>query len=169
MIPEALVKWNLTDEFVAVRSSGLDEDGTEHSFAGQFESYLYRRGVEGIVDAIGRCWASAFSERNFAYRAAIGKSDAVPRMGVIIQRMIDSESAGVAFSRNPLDPGDRESLIVESVWGQGEAIVSGKLDSDHFIVNRSTREYEVSVANKMAAIVQHSEGGTHQVLSLIHI
>ena len=163
LIPEALVKWNLTDEFVAVRSSGLDEDGTEHSFAGQFESYLYRRGVEGIVDAIGRCWASAFSERNFAYRAAIGKSDAVPRMGVIIQRMIDSESAGVAFSRNPLDPGDRESLIVESVWGQGEAIVSGKLDSDHFIVNRSRREYEVSVANKVAAIVQHPEGGTHEV------
>ena len=163
LIPEALAQYSLSDEFVAIRSSGLDEDGTEHSFAGQFESYLYRRGADAIVEAIGRCWASAFSERNVAYRQAIGKPDSVPRMGVIIQQMIDSESAGVAFSRNPLAPGDRDALIVESVWGQGEGIVSGKLDSDHFIVNRSTREYDVTVANKVTAIVQHPEGGIHQV------
>ena len=163
LIPEALAQYSLSDEFVAIRSSGLDEDGTEHSFAGQFESYLYRRGADAIVEAIGRCWASAFSERNVAYRQAIGKPDSVPRMGVIIQQMIDSESAGVAFSRNPLAPGDRDALIVESVWGQGEGIVSGKLDSDHFIVNRSTLEYDVTVANKVTAIVQHPEGGIHQV------
>ena len=163
LIPEALAQYSLSDEFVAIRSSGLDEDGTEHSFAGQFESYLYRRGADAIVEAIGRCWASAFSERNVAYRRAIGKPDSVPRMGVVIQQMIDSESAGVAFSRNPLAPGDRDALIVESVWGQGEGIVSGKLDSDHFVVNRSTREYDVTVANKVTAIVQHPEGGIHQV------
>lgn len=124
LIPEALAQYSLSDAFVAIRSSGLDEDGTEHSFAGQFESYLYRRGADAIVEAIGRCWASAFSERNVAYRRAIGKPDSVPRMGVVIQQMIDSESAGVAFSRNPLAPGDRDALIVESVWGQGEGIVS---------------------------------------------
>ena len=163
LIPLALTEYGLADSFVAVRSSGLDEDGTDHSFAGQFESYLYRRGPEAIVKAIGRCWASAFSERNVAYRRAIGKSDSVPRMGVIIQEMVTSESAGVAFSRNPLAPGDRDALIVESVWGQGEGIVSGKLDSDHFVINRTTGEYSVTIATKEKAIVQHPEGGTREV------
>ena len=163
LIPEALAQYKLSEDFVAVRSSGLDEDGLEHSFAGQFESYLYRRGPEAIAEAIGRCWASAFSERNVAYRKAIGKPDSVPRMGVVIQRMIASESAGVAFSRNPLAPGDRNTLIVESVWGQGEGIVSGKLDSDHFVVNRNTGEYDVTVANKVGKIVARPEGGIHQV------
>tara|TARA_B100000686_G_scaffold240910_1_gene249437 strand:+ start:3867 stop:6557 length:2691 start_codon:yes stop_codon:yes gene_type:complete len=163
LIPAALAQYELSEDFVAVRSSGLDEDGLEHSFAGQFESYLYRRGPEAIAEAIGRCWASAFSERNVAYRNAIGKTDSVPRMGVIIQRMIASESAGVAFSRNPLAPGDRKALIVESVWGQGEGIVSGKLDSDHFVVDRSTGEYEANLATKKTAIVQNPEGGIHEV------
>jgi phosphohistidine swiveling domain-containing protein len=163
LLPEALAQYDLSDAFVAVRSSGLDEDGTEHSFAGQFESYLYRQGPKAIAEAIGRCWASAFSERNVAYRKAIGKPDSVPRMGVVIQRMIASESAGVAFSRNPLAPGDRDTLIVESVWGQGEGIVSGKLDSDHFVVNRNTGEYDVTVANKVGKIVARPEGGIHQV------
>ena len=163
LIPAALAQYELSEDFVAVRSSGLDEDGLEHSFAGQFESYLYRRGPEAIAEAIGRCWASAFSERNVAYRNAIGKTDSVPRMGVIIQRMIASESAGVAFSRNPLAPGDRKARIGESVWGQGEGIVSGKLDSDHFVVDRSTGEYEANLATKNTAIVQNPEGGIHEV------
>lgn len=157
-VRQALVDHGLQDAFVAVRSSGLDEDGFEHSFAGQFESYLYRRGDKAVLEAVGGCWASGFSERNVAYRAAIGANGAPPRMGVIVQLMVDSESAGVAFSRDPLVPCDRDTLIVESAWGQGEAIVGGDLDCDRFSVDRSTMEFEAHVASKTHAIVRARSG-----------
>lgn len=159
----ALSRLELDDAYVAVRSSGLDEDGTEHSFAGQFEACLYRRGADTVLDAIGRCWASAFSERNVAYRRAIGAADTVPRMGVIVQRMVDPDSAGVSFSRNPLDPGDRDGLVVESVWGQGEGIVGGELESDRFVVDRTTLDFVTTIAEKSRAIVRGPNGGTHLV------
>ena len=160
VVRSALEQHGLTESFVAVRSSGLDEDGSDFSFAGQFESFLFRRGAEDVLDAVSRCWASAFSERNIAYRGAVGAEYRPPRMGVIVQRMIDSESAGVAFSRNPLDPSDRDTLVIESVWGQGEGIVSGALDADRFTVCRSTLDTTSAVAQKSTAIVQAPAGGT---------
>ncbi|MFV1987681.1 MAG: PEP/pyruvate-binding domain-containing protein [Gemmatimonadota bacterium] len=163
-IREALVRYSLDDEFVAVRSSGLDEDGAEHSFAGQFESFLYRRGPSEVLHAVRDCWASAFSERNMAYRSWIDAQSAGPRMGVIVQRMVDSESAGVAFSRDPLQPAERKMLVVESVWGQGEGLVSGALDSDRFHVNRETLESDVTLATKTHALFRDPEkGGTRSV------
>ena len=162
-IREALERAGLDREEVAVRSSGIGEDSAEHSFAGQYDSFLYLKGEEAILKALRRCWASAYSARNLAYRRAAGM-DGVVRMGVVIQRMIDSESAGVAFSRDPLHPAKRSTLVVESVWGQGEGLVSGAIDADRFEIDRDTLEVRESrVAAKSHEVVRDANGGTRSV------
>jgi pyruvate,water dikinase len=149
--------------FVAVRSSGIEEDSAEHSFAGQFESYLYQKGEAQILDALRRCWASADSARVEAYRRSVGLNGRPVRMGVVIQRMVDSDCAGVAFSRNPLQPANRSTVVIDSVWGQGEGLVSGALDADHFEVDRETLAVRARVAAKTEAVTRDSRGGTRTV------
>ena len=115
---------------LAVRSSGIEEDGADRSFAGQFESVLHCEGEEAILAAVARCWASAFSDRIRTYRRALGDGTGperpgeglppaahagFPRMGVVVQEMVEPEVAGVAFSRNPsrscLLPGPGQKLV----------------------------------------------------------
>ena len=158
-----LCDMGLSNTPVAVRSSGLEEDSAELSFAGQFDSYMYQQGENQIFDSILRCWSSAHSERIVAYRAASGVSGAGVRMGVLIQKMVDSEIAGVAFSRNPLRPADRSTAVVESVWGQGEGLVSGAVDADRFEVDRSSLEIRAELATKSHALIRNQRGGTRKV------
>jgi pyruvate,water dikinase len=150
--------WN--DQWVAVRSSGLEEDGTDHSFAGQFSSFLFQKGMEAVDRSLRRCWASAYSARALSYRVEKGLPVAGLRMGVVIQRMVNCEAAGVAFSRNPIRPLDTENAVVSSVWGLGEGLVSGELDADHFEVSRKTGEIrERRIVEKPQALVQSESGG----------
>ncbi|MFM9986021.1 MAG: PEP/pyruvate-binding domain-containing protein, partial [Flavobacteriales bacterium] len=134
-IPEEVVKEiraHLKDvKYVAVRSSAVDEDGGQFSFAGQFESYLFVAESE-IAERIKDVWKSAFSERVIAYRKQNGIPIIQP-IAVVIQAMIESESAGVGFGINPTS-GSRSEKIISSVWGLGEGLVSGELDADTFIV-----------------------------------
>src|SRR5690606_30221142 len=92
--------------YLAVRSSALDEDGRQHSFAGQFESYLYVK-KEHILESIKSVWRSVFSERVLSYRQAnhLGPSLGI---GVIVQEMIDADAAGVAFGMNPVNGNRKE-------------------------------------------------------------
>ncbi len=124
------------DEDLAVRSSGLDEDSKDHSFAGLFSTFLFQRGVSRVSLSIRMAWASAFSERGLRYRLERGISTALPRMGVVIQKMIDSDRSGVLFTRDPSAPLDRDSLVIEAVYGQGEGLVGGALEGDHFRIHR---------------------------------
>ncbi len=118
---------------LAVRSSGLDEDGAHHSFAGQHESYL---GVapEGVPDAIVRCWASLYAPRALAYRRD-GSGPAPGSMAVLVQAQLAPESAGVMFTINPLNGSWRE-MVVEAVWGLGEGLVSGQLTPHWYLLRR---------------------------------
>lgn len=119
------------DTNVAVRSSAVGEDGAEHSFAGQFESYLFVQ----RQDVVARChdvWNSGQSERVDAYRDERGAESAKP--AALIQRMIDPAAAGVAFSADPVT-GRRRIAIVSAVEGVGEKLVSGEADSDNFEVS----------------------------------
>ncbi|KAF9438995.1 hypothetical protein BGZ76_001890 [Entomortierella beljakovae] len=120
--------------YFAVRSSGADEDSVSHSFAGQFDSFLYRQSMDEIIDALKRCWLSAFAPRVMSHRLTCGLPVNNVRMGVVIQIMVDSECAGVAFSRHPLNPISANASLVEAVWGQGEALVSGAAEPDSFEV-----------------------------------
>ncbi|HEY5793022.1 MAG TPA: PEP/pyruvate-binding domain-containing protein, partial [Chthoniobacterales bacterium] len=122
-----------TDSF-AVRSSALDEDGAQASFAGQLESHLNVT-RETLAARIADVWRSGFSERIFLYRQQAGLANPPTAPAVIIQEMIPADSAGVAFSADPVT-GRRGAAVVASVFGLGEALVSGEKNSDLFEVDR---------------------------------
>lgn len=150
---------NAESDFFAVRSSGLDEDSPEHSFAGQFSTYLYQKGTENIIKSLKKCWASGFSARALSYRMERGIDTSSIKVGVIIQKMIHSEISGVMFSRNPIDVMDRENIVVSSVYGLGEGLVSGALDSDDYFINRDSFSYKKNLVDKNAQFVLSEKGG----------
>jgi phosphohistidine swiveling domain-containing protein len=121
---------------VAVRSSAAEEDGSEHSFAGQFVSHLDVPADEREVRlAVAKVWASAYGERVRTYRAERGL-DPVPRApAAIIQRMLRPTAAGVAFSADPAS-GRRGVAVVSAVPGLADAMVSGRTDADTWKIDR---------------------------------
>jgi pyruvate,water dikinase len=118
---------------VAVRSSGSAEDMPEASFAGQHGTYFVPDG-ERLADAVRECWASLYSDRAARYREHAGIVHDGVAMAVIIQRLVPAASAGVAFTVDPIDGSDR--VLVESCFGIGEALVSGKVSPDAFTFER---------------------------------
>ncbi|UCD09986.1 MAG: hypothetical protein JSU79_04920 [Dehalococcoidales bacterium] len=125
----------LGDVEVAVRSSGTAEDLPGASFAGQYETFLSIRGEKAVIDAVRRCWASAFSERVSAYRKSTGQ-ESISGMAVLVQKMVNADVAGVTFSANPVT-GNRDEVIVSAVKGLGERLVSGEASPDEWLVNGS--------------------------------
>ncbi len=121
---------NLSTSF-AVRSSANIEDGPLHSFAGQFESVLAVRGVNALWEAICHVWASACGPKANTYRDAMDRAGKELKMAVIIQEMVTSHSAGVAFSRNPMTGMDE--VVVEAVRGCGEALVQEGLTPERWV------------------------------------
>ena len=111
---------------VAVRSSGTTEDAGDSSFAGMNASFTNVIGLRNVLARIKDCWASLYGERVLAYRAEqhLGEE---PAIAVIIQKMIFSEVSGVMFTADPTT-GARDRMIIESVFGQGEAVVSGRVE-----------------------------------------
>jgi pyruvate,water dikinase len=122
---------------VAVRSSGLAEDGQTLSFAGQFSTYLNVSGFESVLEHVRECWASAYSERSLHYRLSNGQPLDVAALAVVVQQFIPAEKSGVIFSANPV--GDRrDEYLISSVYGLGEGLVSGAVDADTLVVSRDT-------------------------------
>lgn len=118
---------------LAVRSSGLAEDLAGMSFAGQYESVLDVRGRIALVEAVKHCWASAFSRRVVAYREANGVHGIRP-LALLVQQLVAADSAGVAFSANPVT-GNRSEVAVSAVRGLGERLVSGRASPDEWLIN----------------------------------
>jgi len=108
----------------AVRSSATAEDSLTASFAGVHESYVGLIGADSVLDAIRRCWASAFGERAVAYRRRRGLSLRDAKMAVVVQRMAAADASGVLFTADPVS-GDRRTVAIEACPGTGEALVSG--------------------------------------------
>ena len=119
---------------VAVRSSACAEDSEAASFAGQQETYLHVRGPDDVRARIRDCWASFFSERALFYRAKKGSLDDLG-MAVVVQRMVEAELAGVLFTCDPV-AGRSDRMVVEAVLGLGEAVVSGQVTPDHYVLKR---------------------------------
>ncbi|MFY1632138.1 phosphoenolpyruvate synthase [Solwaraspora sp. WMMB335] len=122
---------------VAVRSSGLEEDGDRHSFAGQFDTFLNVTGVGEVLDRVRDCWASAFSARSLTYRARNGLPSRPAGMGVLLQQMVHSEVSGVMFTADPTT-GARDRYVVSAVYGLGEGVVSGAVDADTVVLDAAT-------------------------------
>ncbi|MDW8241670.1 MAG: PEP/pyruvate-binding domain-containing protein [Thermogemmata sp.] len=122
---------------VAVRSSATAEDAAEASFAGQQETILGVEGEAALVEAIERCWQSLQGERAVAYRARQGVDEGHLAMAVVVQRLIDADSAGVLFTRHPFDPQGR-TMLVEASWGLGETVVAGRVQPDRYVLDRDS-------------------------------
>ena len=121
-------------DLVAVRSSAVSEDGQTASFAGQQESYLNVAGVDAILDRVQECWASFFSPRALFYRAQKAVL-ADTRMAVVVQEMVQADKSGVMFTVDPIRH-RREYMVIESAPGLGDAIVSGEITPDHYVISR---------------------------------
>ncbi|MGA5758189.1 PEP/pyruvate-binding domain-containing protein [Nonomuraea bangladeshensis] len=123
---------------VAVRSSATAEDLPGAAFAGQQDTYLNVVGEQELLDAVRRCWGSLHTERAVAYRARLGIDDTGVSIAVVVQRMVEADTAGVLFTADPVT-GDRERIVVDAGAGLGEAVVSGLVTPDHYEVDRRGR------------------------------
>jgi pyruvate,water dikinase len=123
---------------VAVRSSATAEDGLEHAWAGQLDSYL-NTDVNNLVLNVQKCWASLFTPRAIFYRFQKDLHVNAISVAVVIQEMVQSEVSGIAFSVHPITQ-DTNELIIEAGYGLGEAIVSGKVTSDSYTVTKNNYE-----------------------------
>lgn len=144
---------------VAVRSSATAEDLPGASFAGQMETYLNIRCETALFDAVRRCWASLWTARAISYRANQGIPPAAVSLAVVVQELIAANAAGVLFTANPVN-GRRDQMVIDGTWGLGEALVSGQVSPDHWVLNaRSGAVVEARVSRK-EVMTTRQEAGT---------
>jgi pyruvate,water dikinase len=134
---EQLCKKLNTEVFVAVRSSATAEDLADASFAGQQETFLNVRGVPEVIKYTVKCWSSLFTPRAMFYRTEKGFAHEKVFISVGVQEMVNSRAAGVTFTINPVT-GDLSQIVIEGNYGLGEAVVSGSVTPDDFIVDKKT-------------------------------
>jgi pyruvate,water dikinase len=145
------------DAVVAVRSSATGEDGRDASFAGMNATITNVSGEDTLMDAVLRCWMSLFSPRVITYRASRDFT-ADPAMAVVIQQMIASEKAGVAFTADPSN-GAQDRVVIEGAFGLGEVVVSGEVEPDTYIVSKESLEVlDTRLGHKAFKIVRGPDG-----------
>ena len=123
----------LNCKYVAVRSSATSEDGKSHAWAGQLETFLNVDKMN-IIESVKKCWSSIFSPRALFYRIKNQDTSDIA-VAVVVQKMIQSDISGIAFSINPTNNHLNE-IVIEGIFGLGEAIVSGKVTPDTYIVDK---------------------------------
>ncbi len=133
---------------LAVRSSGVAEDHPDASFAGQYQTVLDVQGLDALEEAVYHCWDSVLESHVTAYRATHG-SDATD-MAILIQRMVDADAAGVAFSANPVT-GVRQEAVINAVRGLGDRLVSGEASPDEWVVSGDDARCETSTEQAIDA------------------
>lgn len=143
---------------VAVRSSATAEDLPDASFAGQQSTYLNIKNEANVVQAVQMCWASLFEPRAIFYRATKGFDHLKVGIAVPVQRMVQSETAGIMFTINPINNDDR-LISIEAVLGLGETIVSGSITPDQYLVNkRSLGILEKHIATQDWMLIRRGRG-----------
>lgn len=128
---------------VAVRSSALSEDGGGASSAGLYESYLNLCDEAAVLEGVARCYRSLWAPRAVQYRAFKGLDSSREAMAVVVMEMVPARVAGVAFTVNPITR-DADEIMINASWGLGEAIVSGRVTPDSFVV----RKADLSIAGR---------------------
>ncbi|MCD6015356.1 MAG: phosphoenolpyruvate synthase [Solirubrobacterales bacterium] len=145
---------------VAVRSSATAEDTEAASFAGMNETFLNVRGADAVVDAVRRCWSSLFGARTVYYRAKRGFGQADMDIAVVVQTQVQATRAGVMFTIDP-SSGDTDRLVIEGSFGLGEAVVSGSVSPDRYLVEKEHLSILArEVRSKELVIESRPEGGT---------
>ena len=143
----------------SVRSSATAEDLPYASFAGQQDTYINVK-KKDVAEAVKKCFISLYTDRAVSYRQQNGIAD--PSMSVVVQKMVDSEKSGVMFTADPVS-GNRNRLVIDAIFGQGEAIVSGLVSPDHIVYDRKKEAVtSTDIALKEFAIQTLLEGGTYK-------
>lgn len=152
-------KLNIKDTFVAVRSSATAEDLADASFAGQQETFLNVRGVKGVLQNTVKCWSSLFTPRAIFYRNEKGFAHEKVFISVGVQKMVNSRAAGVMFTLNPVT-GDMSQIVIEGNHGLGEAVVSGSVTPDDFVVDKESMKItERRIAKKTIQYIRDLKTG----------
>lgn len=144
---------------VAVRSSSVTEDSNEKSFAGEHDTYLWVTDCDQVDYQLRQCWASLVTARAVSYQARESTQGRDLTMAVIVQQMVPARAAGVFMTLNPSN-GDRSKILVESVWGLGEPLVSGQVTPDRFLIDKITGDVlKRELADKATACVRDPATG----------
>ena len=148
---------------VAVRSSATAEDLPDLSFAGQQDTYLNRSGAQDVLGAVVACWSSLWTARAIGYRIRNHIAQEETALAVIVQEMVQSAVSGVLFTANPLS-GLRSETVIDATLGLGEALVSGQVEPDHYVVNvRESRISAKTLGEKKLSTRAKSGGGVETV------
>ncbi|MDW2800848.1 PEP/pyruvate-binding domain-containing protein [Clostridium boliviensis] len=150
-----------TNRRVAVRSSATAEDLPEASFAGQQETYLNVMGAEELLNKIKDCYASLFGQRAVAYRKNHGFLNKDVALAVVVQEMVESESAGVLFTANPMTA-NKDEMLVNASFGLGESVVSGAVTPDSFLLDSNGKIKKKVLGSKETQII-YCEKGTRTI------
>jgi len=149
---------DLDTEFVAVRSSATAEDGADNAWAGQLDSFLNTK-EENLLEKVQHCWASLFTPRAIFYRFEKGLHTTKISVAVVVQKMVNSEVSGIAFSVHPVTE-DRNQMIIEAGFGLGEAIVSGSVTPDSYVIEKEPRRIiDINVSSQTRALYRVETGG----------
>jgi pyruvate,water dikinase len=157
-IAEAYASIDDGDAAVAVRSSATAEDTASASFAGMNETFLNVRGPDAVIDAIRRCWASLFGARTVFYRAKRGLGQSDMDIAVVVQVQVQSTRAGVMFTIDP-STGRDDRLVIEGSFGLGEAVVSGQVSPDRWVVAKRTLHVLAHETRHKELVIERAAGG----------
>lgn len=148
---------------VAVRSSATAEDLPDLSFAGQQDTYLNVIGPEKLLEAVINCWSSLWTARAIGYRIRNGIDHNEAALAVVVQEMVQSEASGVLFTANPLT-GLRTESVIDATLGLGEALVSGQVDPDHYVVDTLNQNVlEKTLGEKKISTRGKAGGGVEEI------
>jgi len=148
----------LKAKFVAVRSSATAEDSSTASWAGELETYLDTT-EKNLLDNVRRCWSSLFTPRAIFYRQEKKMLKTKVSVAVVIQNMIESEISGIAFTVHPVTR-NKNQMIIEAGWGLGEAIVSGQVTPDAYVIDKWDMSIlDINVAKQEMMIIRKQGGG----------
>jgi len=164
------------ESFVAVRSSVAIKDSPISSFPGLMDTFHYVLGANNVIARVKDCWASVWSTRAAFTRIQKNLAHNKAVIAPTVQLMVNSETAGVLFTVNPITR-SKDEIVIESNWGLGETVVSGRCSSDFYVLRKQCRDYgtktcpecpvdsvairEQQIANKIETCVQ-AEGGGRQ-------
>ncbi|MFA5946073.1 MAG: PEP/pyruvate-binding domain-containing protein [Patescibacteria group bacterium] len=151
-------------EFVAVRSSATAEDSSTASWAGELESYLNTT-EKTLLGNVKKCWASLFTPRAIVYRNERGMRKSHVSVAVVIQKMVQSEVSGIAFTVHPVTR-DTNQMIIEACWGLGEYIVGGVVTPDSYVIDKRDGSFvDVNVSEQEFMLTRGEKGNERTKVS----
>lgn len=144
---------------MAVRSSATAEDLPGAAFVGQQDTFLNIVGEDAVAKAVADCWASLWTDRAIAYRRRLGIDPREVAIGVIVQKMVPAAVAGVIFTANPVT-GQRDEFVVDAGAGLGEAVVSGRVTPEHYVLDRAGNVRSFAPGGGEVGVSPAAGGGT---------